>query len=146
LYLCIPPVWGVAGGDLSNPHYLWEHYGDQKEKKTGPQELKEKRGSPSSRSLQDILQQEAGSSGSPLRSPAATNEPAIEITAKARDEPVVRNLPEVKPKISLRSQQFDIPLQGASSSSTPTVREDLRHLVSGVGGIRLVKKTLSVSA
>jgi hypothetical protein len=29
LYLCLPPVRGTAGGDLLNPHYSWDYYGDQ---------------------------------------------------------------------------------------------------------------------
>jgi hypothetical protein len=33
LYLCFPTVWGAADGDLLNPHYSWDHYGDQNEKK-----------------------------------------------------------------------------------------------------------------
>jgi hypothetical protein len=45
-------------------------------------------------SLQEIPQKRAGSSGAPLRCPVATNEPAVEISAKDRDEPVVLNLPE----------------------------------------------------
>jgi hypothetical protein len=56
----------------------------------------------------------------------------------------VRNLLQVKPRTPLLGvSSSGIPLQGASSSSTPTAREDLGHLVSGVGGIRLGKKTLS---
>jgi hypothetical protein len=35
-----------------------------------------------------------GSSGAPLRCPVASSEPAVEISAKDRDEPVVQNLPE----------------------------------------------------
>jgi hypothetical protein len=41
-----------------------------------------------------MLQQGAGSSGEPLRGPVATSEPAVEISAKGRNEPVVENLPE----------------------------------------------------
>jgi hypothetical protein len=37
----------------------------------------------------------------------------------------------------------DIPLQGASTSSTPTAGEAVGHIVSGVGGLRLAKKALS---
>jgi hypothetical protein len=48
-----------------------------------------------------MLQQKAGSSGEPLRSAVATVEPAFEISAKDRNEPVVQNLPEVKPKATL---------------------------------------------
>jgi hypothetical protein len=39
LYLCLPPVWGAADGNLLNPHYSWDHYGNQN-KKSGPQDLK----------------------------------------------------------------------------------------------------------
>jgi hypothetical protein len=107
-------------------------------KKNGPQDLKKQRGSPSRRSLWEILQQGAGSSGALLRGLVATSEHAVEISAKGRDEPVVRNLPDVKPRTPLLGvSSSDIPLQGASSFCTPTAREDLGHLVSGVGGLRL---------
>jgi hypothetical protein len=78
---------------------LWKP--EFKKKKNSPQDLKEKRNSPSRRSLQEILQQGAGSSGALLRGPAATIEHGVEISAKGRDEPVVRNLPEVKPRSPL---------------------------------------------
>jgi hypothetical protein len=29
LYLCFPPIWDAVDGNLLNPHYLWDHYGDQ---------------------------------------------------------------------------------------------------------------------
>jgi hypothetical protein len=48
-----------------------------------------------------MLQQNAGSSGEPLRSPVTTGEPAFQISAKDRNEPVVQILPEVKPKANL---------------------------------------------
>jgi hypothetical protein len=100
----------------------------------------QKRDSPSRTSLREILQQEAGSSSAPLRGLVATSEPAVEISAKGRDEPMVRNLPEVKPSTPLLGvSSTDIPLQGASSSSIPTVR-GLGHLVSGVDGRHLAKK------
>jgi hypothetical protein len=44
-----------------------------------------KRDSRSRGSLQEIPQQGAGSSGAPLSCPVATNEPAIEISTKDRD-------------------------------------------------------------
>jgi hypothetical protein len=116
-------------------------------KKTGPQDLKEKKDSPLRRSLREILQQVAGSPGAPLKGLDAATEPAVEISAKGKDEPVVRNLPEDKPRTPLLGvSSSDIPLQGASTSSIPTAREDLGHLVSGVGGLRLAKKALSASA
>jgi hypothetical protein len=53
LYLCLPPIWSTAGGDLLNPHYLWDHYGDGGG--TSPQDLKMQRDSPSRKSLWEIL-------------------------------------------------------------------------------------------
>jgi hypothetical protein len=67
----------------------------KKKQSSGP---KTEDDSPSRRSLQERLQQGAGSSGAPLRGLVATSEPAVEISAKGRDKPVVRNLPEVKTK------------------------------------------------
>jgi hypothetical protein len=75
--------------------------------KTGRKDLKQKRDSPPRRSLREILQQGAGSFGAPSRRPVATSEPAVEISAKDRDEPAVLNLPQVKTKNhSLGSQQY----------------------------------------
>jgi hypothetical protein len=112
--------------------------------KRGFKDLKQKRDSPSRRSLREILQQGAGSSGTLLRGPAATSEPAVKITAKDRDEPVARNLSEVKSDTTLLGvSSTDIPLQGISTSSIPTAGEGLRHVVSGIGNIRLAKKALS---
>jgi hypothetical protein len=57
---------------------------------------------------------------------------------------MVRNLSEVKLKILLLGvSRTDIPLQGASISSKPTVGEGQGHLVSKVGGHHLAKKALS---
>jgi hypothetical protein len=53
-------------------------------------DLKKKRDSPPRRSLREILQQRAGSSGAPLRGPAGTSEPAAVISAKGREEPIVK--------------------------------------------------------
>jgi hypothetical protein len=115
-----------------------------KKTKTGPKDVKQKRDSPSRRSLREILQQGAESSGAQLRGPAATSEPAVEISTKDRDEPVVRNLFEVKSEtILLRVNSTDIPLQGTSTSSIPTAGEGLGHIVSGVGELHLAKKALS---
>jgi hypothetical protein len=60
--------------------------------------------------------------------------------SQRQNEPVVRNLPEVKPRTPLSS--IDTPLQGASTSNIPTEGEGLGHLVSGVGGLRLAKMRL----
>jgi hypothetical protein len=114
------------------------HYGNQKEN-PGPQDIKEKRDSPSS-SLTDILQQGARSSDAPLSGPAATSEATVEISTEGRDEPVVRNLPEVKPRAFLLGVGTDTPLQGASSSNISTASEALGHLVSDVGGLCLTKR------
>jgi hypothetical protein len=38
--------------------------------------------------------QQPRSSGAPLRCPVASSEPAVEISAKDKDEPLVQNLPE----------------------------------------------------
>jgi hypothetical protein len=74
----------------------------------------------------------------------ATSEPAVEISAKGRDESVVRNLPEVKPRVPLSGvSSSDTPLQGASTSSIHTAGESLGYLVSVVGGLCLAKKALS---
>jgi hypothetical protein len=67
--------------------------------KTGPKDLKQKRDSPPRRSLREILQQGAGSSGAPSRRPVATSKPAVEISAKD----------------SLGVSSTDIPLQEAST-------------------------------
>jgi hypothetical protein len=112
--------------------------------KTGPKDLKQKRDSPPRRSLREILQQGAGNSGAPSRRSVATSEPAVETSAKDWDEPAIRNLSEGKTKTTvLGDSSIDIPLQGASTSSTPTAGEVLGHTVSGVGGLRLAKKALS---
>jgi hypothetical protein len=56
--------------------------------KNGSRDLKEMRDSPPRRSLREI----------PLSGPAANSEPAAEILAKGREEPMLINMPEVKPK------------------------------------------------
>jgi hypothetical protein len=80
---------------------LWEHYGNQNGWGNSPHDLKQKRDSPSRRSLKEILQQEAGSSDALLRGLDATSEPDVDISAEGRDQPVVRNLPKVKPRTPL---------------------------------------------
>jgi hypothetical protein len=54
--------------------------------------------SPPRRSLREILQQGAGTSGEQVRVPVATREPAAVTSGKGGDEPMVRNLPEVEPR------------------------------------------------
>jgi hypothetical protein len=93
---------------------------ENKEKKKGLQDFKKKRDSAPRRSLQEILQGGAGSSGGPPRGAGTTSKPAAEISAKGRDEPVVRNLPDALSRTPLPGvSSSDIPLQGASSSSIP---------------------------
>jgi hypothetical protein len=71
----------------------------------------------------------AGSSGATLRGLVAASELAVEISAKGRDELVMRNLSEVKPRTPLLGvSSTDIPLKGASSSSTPTARYGIPSL------------------
>jgi hypothetical protein len=53
-------------------------------------ETKQNWDSSSRRSLREILKPGTGSSSAPLRGPVATNESAVEISAKGRDKPVVR--------------------------------------------------------
>jgi hypothetical protein len=145
LYLCLHQVWGAAGGDFLNPHYSWDHYGDQiKQNNQSKGPTKKKRESSTRRSLKEILQQGPGSSCAPFRGPVTTIEPAAEISAKGRNEPAVRNLPEVKPGTSLLGVSgTDIPVQRASISGLPAAGGEPGHLVSGVGGLRLAKKALS---
>jgi hypothetical protein len=111
--------------------------------KTGPLDLKEKRDSPSRKSLREILQQGAASSGVQRSGPAATRVPAVKISAKGRDKPMVRYLPEVKPKIPLMGvSHTDIPPQEASTSSKSAAGEGQGQSVSQTGGPRLAKKAL----
>jgi hypothetical protein len=80
-----------------------------------------------------MLQLGAGSSSEPLRDPVATSEPAVELSAKCRDESVVQILPEIKPRTPpFGVSSTGIPQQAATTSSTPAA-EGLGHLVSGVG-------------
>jgi hypothetical protein len=73
-------------------------------------------------------------------------QPANQISVKGRDEPVVRNLPKVTSRTLLSEvSSSDIPLQGASSFSTPTEGKSLKHLASGVGRLHLVRTKLSGS-
>jgi hypothetical protein len=92
--------------------------------KTSPKDLKQKRDSPR-RSLREILQQGAGSSGAPLRGLVATSEPAVEISANVRDKPAVRNLSEVKSKTThLGVSSTDTPLQGTHSRRIGTQSQE----------------------
>jgi hypothetical protein len=54
---------------------------DTKENKKCLQDFKKKRESTPRRSLQDLLQRGAGSSGSPPRDTGANSEPAVEVSA-----------------------------------------------------------------
>jgi hypothetical protein len=74
--------------------------------KTGPKDLKQKRDSPPRRSLREILQQGAGSSGAPSRRPVATSKPAVEISAKGRDTSGSKPASGKNKNHSLGSQQY----------------------------------------
>jgi hypothetical protein len=105
-----------------------------KTKTNGPKDLRKKRDSPPRRSLREILQQGAGSSRVPVRGPVATSEPAAISSAKGRDDPMVRNLPEVEPGTSLLGASgIDTPIQGASSTGIPAPQ--YRRIPSGKEGI-----------
>jgi hypothetical protein len=88
------------------------------------------------RSLQEIFR---GGPGALAHHQVALTqlENPLEISTKGRDEPVVRNLPKVISRTLLsRVNSSDIPLRGASSSSTPA-EGALTHLASGVGRFHL---------
>jgi hypothetical protein len=141
LYLCLSPVWGAAGGDLLNPHYSWDHNGNQAEK-IGPQDIKKKRDSPARRSLYEILRLGAGSSGTPLRVMVATSEPAVVISAEGRDEPAVRKLPEVKLRTPLLGvSSTDISLKTGSNSDIHTAGEGRQTSFGKESTVRLCQKT-----
>jgi hypothetical protein len=126
--------------------YSWDQNGYQnKKKKTkGPKDQIKKSDSPPRKSLREIPQQRAGSFGVPARDPVATSEPAAVTSAKGRDEPVVRNLPEVEPGNSLsRASSINTSLQGAGSTGIPAAGGDQGSLVPRRGEIRLAKKALS---
>jgi hypothetical protein len=80
LFMCHPQIRGTKMKGTKN--------------KTGRKDLKVNRDPLSRGSLWEMLQQGAGSSGEPLSGPVATSEPAVEISAKGRNEPMVQNLPE----------------------------------------------------
>jgi hypothetical protein len=84
---------------------------DTENRKVGPLDLKEKRGS-SRRSLKETPQQQGiGSSGKLRSSLVATSVPAEGTSAKERDKPMARHPPEVKTKIPLMGVSLtDIPL------------------------------------
>jgi hypothetical protein len=92
----------------------------------------------------EMLQQGDGSSGVPVRVPVATSEPAAVTSAKGRDEPMVRNLPDVVPGTTLLGAGgINTPIQGAGSTGIPVAGGDQGSLVPKIGGLRLAKKALS---
>jgi hypothetical protein len=84
---------GAAGVDLLSPHYSWDQYGNQKQYKNRSSGPKGKEGFPLKEIPKRNTSPGAGSSRTPLRGSVATSKPAVEISAKGRDEPVARNLP-----------------------------------------------------
>jgi hypothetical protein len=106
-----------------------------KTRTNSPKDLKKKRDYPPGRSLREIFQQGAGSSGVLVRGPVATSEPAAVTSAKGRDEPIVTNLPEVEPGTSLLGANgIDTTIQGAGSAGIPAVGGDQGSLVPSIGG------------
>jgi hypothetical protein len=88
----------------------------------------------------------ARSTGALLMCPVASSEPAAQISAKGRNKPVARFLPEEKLGTSLlRVCNTDTPLQGASTSDLPAVGRELKELVFGVGGFRLTNSPINGS-
>jgi hypothetical protein len=78
------------------------------------------------------------SCGIPSRGTGTISKPTFEVSAKGRDEPVSRNLPELTSRTLLLGVcNSDTPMQGASSSSIPAAGEGLRHLASGAGRLHL---------
>jgi Rod binding domain-containing protein len=143
LYICLLPVWGAADGDHHFPITRGTKNGNKKTKNqsSGP---KRKEGLSFKEIPTRNTSARAGKSGAQQSVLVATSEPAVEISAKGRDKPMVRHQHTVKPKIPLLGvSHTDIPLQGASTSSKPTVGEGQGHLVSQAGGPRLAKKALS---
>jgi hypothetical protein len=119
-------------------YYIWLI----KEPNQKPVVKQTERDSPPRGSLRQMFQQGAGISGEPLRGPVAASEPVVEISAKGKDEPVVQNLPQGKPKTTLMGvSSTDTLLQGASTSNTPAAG-GLGHLVSRVGGPSIAEKIL----
>jgi hypothetical protein len=98
LYLCLPPVWGIEGGDLFDPLYSWDSIWIPRGTKPSLKHSKKKGGLHSKEFLQEIFQQRARSSGAPSRSAGATT---VEVSPKGRDEPAVRNMPAVRSRTSL---------------------------------------------
>jgi hypothetical protein len=105
-----------------------------KTKTNGARDLKNERDSPPRRSLREILQQGAGSSGVPVTGPVATSEPAAVTSAKGKDEPMVRNLPEVEPRNYLLGVRgIDTTIQGDGSAGIPAVGGHQGSLVPSIG-------------
>jgi hypothetical protein len=96
------------------------------------------------RSLQEILQQGAGSSGVLSRKLVMNSEPAAKVSAKGRDEPEVQNMPEARSGTSLTgASDTDTPLQAAINSGLPAAGGELEHPVPGTAGFHLAKNALS---
>jgi hypothetical protein len=120
----------------------------KKQNKTNvPKDLKRRGILPPRRSLREILQQGAESSGVTARDPLANSEPDAVISAKGRNEPLVRNLPEVELGTSLSGTGgINTSLQEAGSAGIPAAEGDQGRLIPSMGEFRLAKKELSGSA
>jgi hypothetical protein len=74
----------------------------------------------------------------------ATSEPAAVFSAKGRNEPLVRNLPEVELGTSPSGNGgINTPLKEAGSAGIPVAEGDQGSLVPSVGEFRRAKKALS---
>jgi hypothetical protein len=122
LYLCLPPAWGSAGGDWLFPTSRGTAMNVSRTK-TGRQDLKLERGPFFKGSLQEIVQQGAGRSGTSVRCPDSTMEPASKILVEGREEPMVLDQPETPTIINRPAGGgTDVPLQGTSLTSVPAGR------------------------
>jgi hypothetical protein len=129
MHLCVPPIEGTEGGDFLRSLLLI------RPKKNCCLKVSKKKWD---------HQWGAGSSGEPSRGTGMISKPTVEVSAKSRDEPVVTHLQVATPRASLlEASSSDIPLQSASSCSTPAEGEGLRHLASGVCRLHLANIKLS---
>jgi hypothetical protein len=99
MYLCLPPVWGTAGGDFLNLLYSW--YSILIPKKKSSLKDSKRKDSITGRSLYETLQQGAGSSGAPTSGTGTTSEPAVQVSAKGKEGTSLREAFKVKDKVFL---------------------------------------------
>jgi hypothetical protein len=78
-------LYGAVGGDILDPLYTWDRKWVPRKRKLLYKTLK-------GILYQEILQRGTERSVASSRSADATSVPTVEISAKVRDEPIVRNL------------------------------------------------------